>query len=184
MRKWLICLLLISAHAGAATERAIEHEVLVAATVEKVWDSWTTSAGVKTFFAPDANVERRVDGPYQIYFDPLAEPGMKGADDMRILAIQDKQMLSFTWNAPPNFAEARKQRTFVILRFYPEPAGKTRVKLHHTGWGSGGEWDKTYAYFERVWPNVLNNLVKRFDSGPIDWTEWMEALRKMRSQQK
>jgi predicted enzyme related to lactoylglutathione lyase len=25
---------------------------------------------------------------------------------------------------------------------------------------------------------VLNNLKKRFESGPIDWTEWMNALRK------
>ena len=35
---------------------------------------------------------------------------------MRILAFQEKKMLSFTWNAP-SLPEARKQRTHVTLRF-------------------------------------------------------------------
>ena len=45
--------------------------------------------------------------------------------------------------------------------------------MHHTGWGAGGEWDKTYAYFDRAWGNVLGNLKKRHETGPIDWTEWL-----------
>jgi hypothetical protein len=50
--------------------------------------------------------------------------------------------------------------------------------LHHTGWGEGGEWDQAYAYFDRAWGNVLANLKKRFETGPVDWTEWMDRLRK------
>jgi len=29
---------------------------------------------------------------------------------------------------------------------------------------------------------VLGNLKKRFETGPIDWTEWMSQLRKMHEQ--
>lgn len=54
--------------------------------------------------------------------------------------------------------------------------------LRHTGWGEGGEWDKTFAYFDRAWDSVLANLKKRFENGPQDWTEWMESLRKMQEQ--
>ena len=32
---------------------------------------------------------------------------------------------------------------------------ETRVSLHHTGWGDGGEWDKAYDYFNKAWDNVL-----------------------------
>ena len=91
---------------------------------------------------------------------------MKGADDMRFMALQPKQMLSFDWNAPPHLPAARQQRTFVVVRFAPVSEKETRVSLHHTGWGEGGEWDKTYAYFDRAWGNVLANLKKRFESGP------------------
>ena len=86
------------------------------APVDAVWQAWTTSEGIRSFFAPDARVEARVDGPFEIYINPLAPPGQRGADDMRILALQDRKMLTFTWNAPPHLPEARAQRTYVTVR--------------------------------------------------------------------
>ncbi len=109
---------------------------------------------------------------------------MKGADDMRFMALQPKKMLSFDWNAPPHLAQARAQRTFVVVRIAPVSDKLTRVTLHHTGWGDGGEWDKTFDYFERAWPQVLGNLKKRFDGQPQDWTEWMNQLRKWHAEPK
>lgn len=162
-----------------AAERAIEKQVEVSASLDQAWGAWTTREGVRSFFAPDAKIEPRVGGAYEVYIDPLAAPGMKGADDMRVMAVQPMRMISFDWNAPPHLAEARKQRTFVIVRFEPVAERQTRVTLHHTGWGDGGQWDATYAYFDKAWGAVLANLKKRFDSGPLDWGPWMEQLRKM-----
>ncbi len=164
--------------AALADERAIDAQIVVAAPIEKVWQAWTTRAGIQTFFAPDAEIDPRVGGAFHIHMDPLAEPGMKGADEMRFMALQRPTMLSFDWNAPPSLPEARAQRTFVVVRLEPVDADSTRVTLHHTGWGEGGEWDKTYAYFDRVWPVVLRKLKASFETGPADWTEWMASLRK------
>jgi len=168
--------------AGGAAERAIDKEVVIAANVDQAWDAWTTREGIVSFFAPDADIEPRVGGAFHIHFDPTAPPGMKGADDMRFMALQPKKMISFDWNAPPSLPQARTQRTFVIVRFEPVNERETRVSLHHTGWGDGGEWDKAFAYFDRAWGNVLANLKKRFDSGPQDWTEWLNQLRKWREE--
>ena len=98
---------------------------------------------------------------------------------MRFMALQAPTMLSFDWNAPPFLPEARKHRTFVIVRLADIDGKSTRVALHHTGWGSGGEWDRSYAYFDRAWTGVLGNLKRRFETGPTDWTEWLAQLRKM-----
>lgn len=160
-----------------AAERSIDKQIVVAAPIESVWQAWTTRAGIRSFFAPDAEVDARVGGAFHIYINPLAEPGMKGADDMRFMALQRPTMLSFDWNAPPSLPEVRAQRTFVVVRLAPVDANATRVTLHHTGWGEGGQWDQTYAYFDRAWGNVLGNLKKSFESGPIDWTEWMAQMR-------
>ena len=162
-----------------AAERAIDKEIVVAATPEQVWNAWTTREGITSFFAPDARIEARVGGAFAIYINPMAEPGQKGADDMRFMALQPPRMLSFDWNAPPHLPQVREQRTFVVVRIQPVSEKETRVTLHHTGWGDGGEWDKAYAYFDRAWGNVLGSLKKRFDSGPVDWTEWLDQLRKM-----
>ncbi|MBL8512877.1 MAG: SRPBCC domain-containing protein [Betaproteobacteria bacterium] len=179
-----IAISFIAAAPLCAQEKSITEKVTVKAKVDDVWRAWTSSAGIKTFFAPDANVELKIDGPFQIYIDPTAEPGMKGADDMRILAFQENKMLTFTWNAPPSLPEARKQRTVVIVRFEARGDAITDVTLTHLGWGEGGEWDKAHGYFSRSWPNVLKNLKKRFDDGPVDWTPWLEQLKKMKAAKK
>ncbi len=161
-----------------AQERAIQKEVIVAAPIAQVWATWTTKAGIESFFAPQAEIDPKVGGAFHIFMNPLAAPGDKGADDMRYMALQEPRMLSFDWNAPPSLPQARRQRTFVIVRLTPIDEKTTKVTLHHTGWGDGGEWDKTFIYFDRAWGFVLANLQKRFASGPMDWTDWMNNLRK------
>jgi uncharacterized protein YndB with AHSA1/START domain len=164
--------------AASAAERALDKEVVVAAPIETVWQTWTSKAGIESFLAPEAEIDARVGGAFHIYMDPLAPPGLKGADDMRFMALQRPTMLSFDWNAPPQMPEARAQRTFVVVRLADIDGRSTRVTLHHVGWGDGGEWDTTYAYFDRAWTFVLANLKKRYDTGPQDWTDWMAGLRK------
>ncbi|MDP1647880.1 MAG: SRPBCC domain-containing protein [Rubrivivax sp.] len=168
-----------AAHAG---ERAIDKEVVVNATLDEAWDAWTTREGIVGFFAPDARIEPRVGGAFHIHMDPGAPAGAKGADDMRFLALQPKKMISFDWNAPPHLPEARAQRTFVMVRFAPVDDRTTRVTLHHTGWGDGGQWDQAYTYFDRAWGNVLGSLKKRFDQGPQDWTDWLKQLEAWRAE--
>lgn len=180
----LLLLLGASAALSQAAERSLDKEAIIRASLEQAWESWTTRAGITAFFAPDALIEARVGGAFQIYMDPGAEPGHKGADEMRFMALQPHKMLSFDWNAPPHLAEVRRQRSFVIVRFEPVDAQHTRVKLHHTGWGEGAEWDKAFNYFDRAWGNVLANLQQRYELGPKDWTAWLAQLELYRAQAK
>lgn len=178
LRAWIVLAVCsLSALAAAAAERAITKQVELNASLDQAWEAWTTREGITSFLAPDAKVEARPGGAFSIHFNPYAPAGLKGADDMRFMALQPKKMLSFDWNAPPHLPEARAQRTLVVLRFEPVSDRLTRLSLHHTGWGDGGEWDKAYHYFDAAWGNVLANLKKRFDSGPIDWSDWMARMK-------
>lgn len=173
-------LLAIAPPVALAAEKAIEKEVIVPATLDQTWAAWTTREGIVSFFAPGAEVDARVGGAFHIHMDPDAPQGMKGADDMRFMALQPKRMLSFDWNAPPSLPEARAQRTFVVVRLEAVGAAETKVSLSHLGWGTGGQWDQTYAYFDRAWPRVLENLRKRFETGPQDWAPWLAQLKAMK----
>jgi uncharacterized protein YndB with AHSA1/START domain len=159
-------------------ERAIFKEVVVDAPAASAWAAWATREGIESFFAPQAVIEARPDGAYSIHFNPHAPPGSRGADDMRVLAIQRDRMISFTWNAPPQFPQVRGQRTVVIVRTEPLGAARTRVSLTHLGWGSGSEWDGAFGYFDAAWTRVLASLQKRFVDGPVDWTPRLRQLNK------
>lgn len=162
---------------AAAQERAIVKTALVKAGVDEVWKAWTTAEGITSFFAPSAVIEPRPGGLFEIHFNPYAKPGMKGADGMVFLALQEKRMFSFTWNAPPHLPEVRGQRTSVTVRLTPADAATTEVRLTHTGWGDGGQWDQAYAYFDGAWGRVLEGLAKRFVDGPRDWSPWLKQMK-------
>ena len=158
-------------------ERAIKLEVDVNAPLKKVWEAWTTAQGVRTFFAPDCEIDIRVHGKYDILFFPTAPKGLRGAEDNWVLAIQEGKMFSFTWDAPPQFPETRKQRTSVVVRFVELEKNKTRIRLTHSGWGEGKEWDETFEYFISAWGDVVLPFLKySFEVGPINWQNFPTNL--------
>jgi uncharacterized protein YndB with AHSA1/START domain len=161
---------LIDLPRAASPERTIRETIAIQATLDQVWDAWTTETGIKSFFAPACNVALHLNGPYEIYFNPDAEQGKRGGEGNTILAFQPKTMLAFTWNAPPHLPAVRDQRTHVLIRLRELPDGRTSITLTHSGWGRGGEWDQAFRYFSRAWADVvLPRLAYRFSVGPIDW---------------
>ncbi len=150
--------------------RSIIAEAIVPAAPAEVWRAWTTETGLRTFFSPHVEMELRIGGPFHILFDMDQPPGLRGADDMRVMAYEPEKMLAFDWNAPPELPEIRPQRTHVTIYFEGASGGGTRVTLVHDGWGTGEGWDAAFAYFESAWKEVvLPRLRWRFENGPVDW---------------
>ncbi len=158
-------------YASDPTDRIVHKEVTVTAPREEVWRAWTTTEGVNTFFSPDAHVELRAGGPYEIYFIPSAPYGERGSEGCRVLSYLPMEMFSFEWNAPPSFGDLRGIHTWVVLRLDELGDGRVRVRLDHLGWGEGEDWAALSDYFDKAWSYVLGNLEKRFREGPISWGE-------------
>jgi len=152
------------------SNKTLRKEIVVPATLSDVWKAWTTTHGVKTFFSSEAKVELAVGGPYEIYFNLDAPYGSRGSEDCKVLSYLPMEMLSFEWNAPPEFGDLRGKHTTVVLQFDEIGPGQVKVKLSQLGWGKGEEWNKLYEYFDKAWSSVLGNLKKRFAAGPIDWS--------------
>lgn len=160
-------------------DRAIRLEIVVNAPLDKVWRAWTTRDGIKSFFAPDCEIDLRVLGKYDILFAPSAAAGLRGAEGNLLLAIQHGKMLSFTWDAPPNFPEIRKQRTTVVIRFLSLEQNKTKLVFRQYGWGEGDDWDQVHEYFVKAWGDVvLPHLKYSLEVGPIDWKKLPQKLPK------
>jgi uncharacterized protein YndB with AHSA1/START domain len=160
-------------------DRSIKLEITVNAPIEKVWKSWTTPDGIRSFFAPDCDIDVRVLGKYDILFAPTAPAGRRGAEGNLILAIQEGKMLSFTWDAPPSFQSIRTQRTSVVIRFTRLDQNKTKLLLNHSGWGEGDEWNRVYDYFILAWGDVVLPFLKHsLEVGPIDWNSPPRKLEK------
>lgn len=165
--------------AQSTREKMLSMSIEVNASVDSVWSRWTTDAGRKKFFAPSSKMELKTLGFMEILFAPSAPEGQRGAENNRVLALQDKQMLSFTWDAPPQFPEIRKQRTIVVVRLEKLEEKKTKVTLNQMGWGTTSEWDAVYSYFSKAWSTfVLPNLKYSLEVAPVEWTDFPNKLPK------
>ncbi len=141
---------------------SIDLEIEINCSLDKLWQAWTTEQGVKSFFAPDCDIELKVNGKYEIFFDTDAEYGLKGSEGMKILSIQDKRMLAFTWNAPPSMPTIRAQRTHVILYFSEISHERCKLHLINDGYGDSDDWIKAFKYFENAWRNIVLPRLRQY----------------------
>lgn len=137
--------------------RSLVKEAIVAAPAREVWDAWTSDEGIEAWWGPPkSNIELRIGGRFEIHFS-LSEPeGLQGSEGCRVLAYVPGESLAFTWNAPPHLP-LRSVNTWVVLTFSEVSTG-TRVRLVHTGFLEGPDWDDYVAYFDSAWGYVLGLL--------------------------
>ncbi|MFQ5590881.1 MAG: SRPBCC domain-containing protein [Phycisphaerae bacterium] len=158
----------------ANNAQRIDLKTMVNASLKDVWHAWTTNEGAQTFFARNSNVRLEIGGPFELFFSPDNPKGERGAEGCHILSYLPMEMISFSWSAPPQFAHARRHRTWVVIRFEQLGPKQTRVKLTHLGWDEMKtahpehieEWEQVHRYFTEAWPSVLEHLKQRFDKGP------------------
>ncbi|MBD3333611.1 hypothetical protein GF356_12245 [candidate division GN15 bacterium] len=146
------------------SKRILTKEVIVNCSLDKAWHAWTTSDGITNFFVPEAIVQLRPCGKYELVIVPTSPEGQRGSEDCRVLSFLPESMLSFEWSAPPQFGELRDKRTIVVLTFDEFGPGQIRVTLNQHGWGRGEEWDRLYDYFDRAWSSVLSAFKKYAES--------------------
>lgn len=144
--------------------RCLHKEIVVQTSLDAVWHAWTTNAGIDAFFSKGPKIELRIGGPYELYMG-MTEPdksGLRGSEGCKVLSYIPREMLSFEWNFPPKVPTLRNAhaKTHVVLRFEELPGGRVRLRFDQLGWKDGEDWDAGYAYFDKAWDWVLQQLKK------------------------
>lgn len=149
---------------SAINGKKIVKEMVVAASTAEIYDRWTQKSGILKFLAKDCYIIMEPGGPYEIYFLLEAPTGFKGSEGCKVLSFIENRMLSFTWNAPPQFATVRNldEKAWVVIELEKIDDSHTKVRLTHTGFRDGEEWNKVYSYFDSTWPQVLEWLRDSF----------------------
>ncbi len=140
--------------------KKIYKEILVNASAPEIYERWTQKSGILKFMGEDCYIIMEPGGPYEIYFDMKQPLGFRGSEGCTVLSFIENKMLSFTWNAPPQFANVRNAdaKAWVVVELEKIDDTHTKVKLTHTGWRDGEEWNQVYAYFDKAWTKVLEWL--------------------------
>ena len=136
--------------------RSITRTTVLDTDCASAWRDWASAdALTKWWNVPATNIDLRVGGPFELLFDTNADEGLQGSEGCRYLAYVPGEMISFTWNAPPHLP-LRASNTWVVITFTPTETDSTTVRLAHTGFLDGSDWDDYMAYFDAAWEQVLD----------------------------
>jgi uncharacterized protein YndB with AHSA1/START domain len=146
------------------TDRAIVLKAVVDAPAERVYELWTTTDGVRSFFGTDAVIEAKKGGRYEVYFLPRSHPesDVNSSKGARVLWIDPGRGLAFEWMSPPFASELNEDPLplWVEVRLTPLEIDRSRtiVELASHGYGRSEQWDRVYEFFVRNWGEVLYRL--------------------------
>lgn len=149
------------------TTRAHETRIEIDAPIEEVWKALTTAEGLVRWFAPKAEVtpgpggKVALDwgGPYQWKTAiEVWEPNVR-------LVLVETRDRNVGPDATP-LAPARLIQDFQL----ESAAGKTMLRLVHSGFGSTSDWDKEYEGTMGGWPCVffcMRHMLERHRTTPV-----------------
>lgn len=140
-------------------DRVIHAVAAVPVSATRAFEHFTSIELLQTWLTTVADVEPRVGGKYELFWDPGHRED-NSTIGCRITAIADGQLLAFQWRSPLQFkpfANAADPLTHVVVTFVPTGSG-SRVHLVHSGWRSGAEWEEARAWQERAWTGAFQQL--------------------------
>jgi uncharacterized protein YndB with AHSA1/START domain len=126
-----------------------------------------------------AEVEPRVGGKYELFWDPNDKEN-NSTIGCKVTAIEPNRLIAFEWKGPTEFQEFMNKAdplTHVVVLFVECTEGPnhcTEVHLVHSGWRRSAVWEKARKYFEKAWKHALEKLgavisEKRQKTSSIGW---------------
>lgn len=146
------------------TKDSIQSEGVIAAPVAAVWAAWTTTEGLKSWLAPQADIDLKVDGLMRANYQAGSSLEDKTTIVNRVLSYEPGRMLSIRVARAPEgfpFPNAIKSM-WTVMYFDKVSETETRMRVVSLGFGPDDESQKMRAFFEKGNAFTLQQLQKRF----------------------
>lgn len=130
----------------------------------KAFQMFTVNDNLQSWLTNIADVEPRVGGKYELFWDPNDKEN-NSTIGCKVTLFEENKLIAFEWKGPPQFKDFMNTivpLTHVVVFFVrcsdSGTALNTEVHLIHTGWGDSSEWQKAKVYFDTAWSIAFKNL--------------------------
>lgn len=156
------------------TDRIIHAAARLRCNTRRAFEMFTENRSLRSWLAPLAEVEPRVGGKYELFWEP-GERENNSTIGCRITALEPEQFLSFDWKGPKQFKHFMNDAdplTHVVVLFFAgrsdDSAEWTDVHLIHSGWRSTAEWEEARQWFEVSWHGAFAELSSQLNGRSLD----------------
>lgn len=136
---------------------AIEHTMEIEAPRERVFEALTDPDELVRWFPSGADSDARTGGAFEYRFEFPAEPERDHTYSGAYHEVRAGESASYPWNGA--LGETRVDVTL-------EAAGDSTVlRLVHSGWGEGPDWEESRQMHDEGWAFFLGNLKSYVERG-------------------
>jgi uncharacterized protein YndB with AHSA1/START domain len=148
-------------------DKAVIKEVTINAPLNLVWYAWTIGERVSEWFAPEAIVELKEGGAYELYFIPGNSTSMN-TKGCKITKLTHEKDLHFTWKGPDQFEtlmNKENELTTVKVGLQSIDDHSTKIIIEHVGFKDNEEWMEAINWHQMAWSGVLDSLKSALEKG-------------------
>jgi uncharacterized protein YndB with AHSA1/START domain len=136
--------------------RTIELETTIDASSDTVFRALTEGGELARWFPSSAESDPRTGGSFSYRFE-FDDASRNHTYSGEYLDVTPGERVRYPWQTGLGPTE---------VDFRIEPAdGGTRVRLVHSGWGEGGDWDDSVEMHRQGWSAFLANLKAYVERG-------------------
>lgn len=159
-----ICLVALSTATVRADDSRLVNEAIIEASIDDVWEAWTTKKGIESWMVAHADIELKVGGKMRTHYDPNGVLGDPNSIENTILCYDPKRMLSIKATKTPEKFPFKKAIEGMWTMIYLEELGPKRTKVTTVGLGftNDPESQKMREFFKAGNAQTLEQLRKRF----------------------
>lgn len=153
-----------------AQDNRVVDEFEIGASVEDVWNAFTTTEGLKSWAAPLADIDFRVGGTWRANYNKDGQLGDETTIENTILCFDPKRMLSMKATGFPKgfaFVEAAKE-TWSVFYFKKLSDSKTKITIVGLGYNDSEPSKKMRAFFKPANKYSMDQLKAALEKTPAE----------------
>ncbi len=158
-----VCFALAAPYWPAFADESREvFEIEIDAGIDDVWEAFTTTAGIKSWVAPLAEIDFKIGGKWRANYNAEGELGDSTTIENTILAYDPKRMISLKATTFPEgfaFVEAA-QETWTVFYFSPASSSRTKITVVGLGYTDSEQSQKMRLFFADANEYSLRQLEK------------------------
>lgn len=125
-------------------------DVEIDASIDEIWEAFTTTEGLKSWVAPLADIDFRVGGKWRANYNKDGALGDASTIENTILCYDPKRMIALKATGFPEdfqFKEAAKDM-WSVFYFTPLSEARTKITIVGLGYNESEESQKMLAFFK------------------------------------
>lgn len=139
------------------SDRTIELSTEIAAPPETVFRALTDAGELARWFPSSAESDPRPGGSFDYRYEFEQDPSRNHTYSGEYRDVAPNERIAYPWNGKLGTTE---------VEFSLRPVGPgTEVRLVHSGWREGADWDESLEMHSQGWGFFLDNLKSYLERG-------------------